>query len=706
MNIVKKHNFNKSEDISVIPFLEYYYQHEKEIIYMAIKEDGEKRPDYYIEKVNCLIEIKEIHDKDSNERTAQWSKILSKIQTAVQKNKLLKSVKGTFLVNTPDVFKTPTEETSFNEASAKILNAIINNRRDVDVYNVRFEITKISNQEHIVSFGSFGSGGSIDPSNIVYKNIKDKVTTANAQLGNPPKGFPSSKKILLLVNKYFFPLCNWDLFKAIAKLYVDLLTYENIDEIWYQLETKDKGFIHKLLYKRDFFKQFEDSKLSNFSSDDLKLFANWFSVLAEMGEEKKNKLLVVLKVLLKNTEPRDVFPDKDTRIEMVRLGLWLAEKGMYCDLEWLIKKFINDSDPPDPEKYTGDKAFNYNRRILDNERVNIITTVLGHLAWDIQKLADKKDYIVKSFKFTKKLLSHRNLYVHLQATIPLIHIVARRQWLEEYDKQNKTNYIEGLHEIVFNLLRKYTQYKAFSAPLTHIFYYYKDLNTDDALEVVNYLKEVDEAAPILIYFAIFRERHFKNPDRTDKSGFKPAALKKEFISVINSNDNKYSNIQGSIIWNFWKLLQEQPSEFKVIKPYIDLFSEKPYQKNCYDDLERIVEDWIEREPKICIAWYRKILTSLSTYIKTNKEKARVAWISPEKIIVYIAVHDSKKLLPLVSILVDLWKKGSFVGSPKDIFESYRLVKDVRLKKTIKKQMQKWYIQMKKMNPKIQKVDWE
>lgn len=701
MNITKKHSFNKAEDVSIIPFLEFYYKSIKEVSFVAISEDGEKRPDYFISVDDCLVEVKEIHDKESNQKHAQWGKIASKLQKSVDNNELISKVKGTFLVNTPELFKTPTEQKAFESASNQVLQAVIDNKKEVKVFGVNFEINKVSNQESVVVFGSHGSGGSIDPANIVYQNIKDKIATANQQLGNHPRDIQPKKRILLLVNKYYFPLWNWDLFKAISRVYKELLTYANIDEIWYQFETKDKGFVHKLLYRKTLFEQFEASNFKDYNSDDLELFANWFSAMSEMGEEEKNKLLVALKHFLTNKKPYQIFRNSQTREEMVRLGLWLAEKESFNDAIWIIEQFITDNDPPLPKDYKDDEKFNYHKQVLNNEDVNIITTVLGHLAWVIQKLAVRKNYIVKALEFTRMLLNHPNLYVKLQAIIPLIEIAVRRQWLEEYDKENNTEYYKEFREVSFNLLDEYSQYKAIANSLTHVFYYFKDISTEETIKVLDKLKDAREAAALFVYFGIFRERHFKN-----KVPFDPKPLRESFISIIKDKQEKYEDLRGSIAWNFWRILAETPDEFDTLKPYVDLFFSLSYNKRYYSSLERIIEEWIERKPEICISWFTTSIEKLLDYVGNNETTARNTWIEPEKALQFIASNNPSMLIEVVEKLVELWKLGAFVGSPREIFETYKLVQDTNTKNKIRDQFKLWYDEMKTINQKLEDVSWE
>lgn len=703
MKLFRLHKFNKREDINAILFLEYYIEKKSKlkIHFEAIRERKSNTPDYYIPETQTLIEIKEIHDVESNKQSAQWGKIISKLQKAVNNNPKIDKVKGLYLVNTPPIFKFPTENKRFEEAAEDILEAILNGQESISVFSREFEIKKVSNEGSAVVFGSHGPGGSFDAAQTIHENIHQKLRTANTQLGYKPPKKIVKKRILLLVNKYLLMWRIDEVFRALSYAYDELLTYQNIDEIWLQIENKEGKFTHELLLTRQFIEQYDSKKLID-NLINASLLQKWFSSLEKISEEHKNKLFLALRTFFKTKKPYQVFNNESVRVEMTRLGEWLIEKERFDDAIWFIEKFIDDPDPEEPEKYTGDPKFNYHQQIIEGEDSSIIATVRGHLAWTIQKLAARRNYILKAFEYTKRLLRYKNLYIKLQALIPLIEIAARRQWVEE---QSPKTYQE-FRKVVFGLLRNYSNYPAIAKWLTHVFYYFKDLNTKEALEVIDRLKESDESASLFIYFAIFRERHYKNPDGSDKKGFRPEPLREKLKDMIASNDEKYANLQGSIAWNFWKLPQEQPEEFEAVKPYIDLFLKQSYRKNYYDDIERIIEDWIERKPEVCIGWFEILLKRVAAYIGESKERARDTWISPEKMITYIAGYDSKKLLPLVEILVDLWKKGSFVGSPKEIFENYKKISEPRLKRQVKKQFLVWYSAMKRMNPKIEVVNWD
>jgi predicted transcriptional regulator len=57
-------------------------------------------------------------------------------------------------------------------------------------------------------------------------------------------------------------------------------------------------------------------------------------------------------------------------------------------------------------------------------------------------------------------------------------------------------------------------------------------------------------------------------------------------------------------------------------------------------------------------------------------------------------------------LVDFWKERVYIGSPKEIFGSYKLISDEKLKNDIKKEFQILYNSMKKIHPGLEEVTWD
>jgi len=323
------------------------------------------------------------------------------------------------------------------------------------------------------------------------------------------------------------------------------------------------------------------------------------------------------------------------------------------------------------------------------------------------KTCNAKKYINKTLNYTKQLLSHKNLYVKLQAIFPLTNIAARRQWLNGWGKRPRSGEYKKFHKLVFDLVKLVKEnqnYKAIAKWLSHVFAYYKDLTTKEAKMVLDALKITNESAALFVYFGIFRKRHYK--DQNIK--FDSKKLEEKLKEMIKNKSKDYRKLQANIVWHLWKILKENRNEFETIMPYINLILEQPYQADIYNNIEIIIKDWIKDKPEVCIKWYKQMLSNIAQFVEReqNLQIQGGLWlIKTEEIIEEITKSEPKDLLGIMRILVDLWKKGVFIGRLKKIFESFKLLSDKEEQKKVKKEFYKWYNSMKKINPNIEKIDW-
>jgi len=598
------------------------------------------------------------------------------------------------------------------KVAQEIVNSIRNNQYEFIINGVgEFKVVeKIGSKETKIFLAFSGHGGIIDSIGIISQNIKPKIVEVNEKFENFKKNSKEkiNKNILLLVNKYIFGELN-NFIAALSYSYNDLLKCENIDEIWLQNENINHQFYHYLLYKKDFLQSFDKCNFKTITEDEIYLFEKWFSPLSRLGDEYKEKLFIVLRQFLKdkNKKPYEVFENESIREEMVRLGEWLIENKKFDDTIWIIEKFIDDPDPQEPENYSGDPKFNYHKQIENGEYPIIITTVLGQLAWVISKLAQHQEYINKALEYTEKLLKHKNLYVKFQAVIPLIEIAARRQWLKGWGIRPRNSEYKKFHELVFSLLKlvkKNPNYKAIAKQLCYVFSYYKDLSTEEAEQVLDTLKITDESASLFIYFAIFRQRHYKDQNIEYNS----QKLEEKLKEILQNQNDEYSQLQAKIVWYFWKILEQYKNEFETIKQYIDLVLEQPYQKDIHVNIAQIVSDWIEEQPSVCIQWYNKLMSKLFDFIKESRKSIPLWLMYTEEIIEEIARHEPNELIEIMGKLIFLWEKGAYIGDLKRLFESYKLVTDEKLKVEIKEKIKDFYNSMKKLHPKIENigVEWD
>jgi hypothetical protein len=683
----------KDENINIESFAKFYLpsyfsEIKKEILISCPDEDTtQKRPDYYLSPPGIAVEVKRLYDKEDIEKREKRNRIQSALNELTSKEQTLNAVY--FLQYPWDLNIKRRKE---KNVAKKIFEAVKSNLRSFKIDNVgsfkvidklKYDKTKI-----ILAI----------PNNItnitetIYKSVLPLIGKVEQQLSN----VDATKKIFLLIADYFLSRDIPDLFKALSYSYNSLSQCKNIDEIWLQIKTPGDEFQHHLLYSSDFFTSFERGAFERITEKEIYLFENWFRPLSNLGDEYKLKLFFALKKFLKGNKPWEIFKDSSVREEMVRLGDWLAENDKFEDTKWIIDKFINDPDPEEPENFSGDPQFNYHQQIINGEEPVVITTVLGNLAWVIKKLATRKEYISETLNYTKILLSHKNLYVKLQAIAPLIEISSKRQWLDGWGKRPRQGQYKEFHDLTFDLVKlvkKNPKYKAIAKWLCNVFAYYKDLSTEEVEQVLNALKITEESAGLFVYFAIFRQKHYKDqPINYNNQKFEK--MLKEMIS----DKNGYLKLQENIAFYLWKAYEENPNVIYEIKPYIELILEQPYLKQVYEYIIKIVKDCIESEPDLCTQWYKHILFVISEYPPRILPHT-------EKIVEAIAKFNPNKLTNIVEKLLHLWGKGAFIGDLKRLFESYKFVPSENKRWEIKEKFQELYNSMRKRNPEIE-IDWD
>lgn len=642
-NITKNH-VQKREDRNAEALLNDLFSEQTDITIEAIPELKDfNTPDYLVNK-NIYIEIKEVHDGEETKRSAQWAIITNKLQKYLTENFRSEKIKGLYSIETPRIYKLNGTD-KFTRAASEIIEAIKDKKQETISCGIKFKINKVSNKHNEIYLSSSFGSGSINPSGTIYQNIEKKLETANKQLGYCYADYKITKRILLLVNKYIFADRVSEVIEGLSYCYDNLLKYDYIDEIWFQQETRDGEFVHAKVCSRDFLKKFDKRLIEPINPEHQQQFELWYWSLEKM-DNKKPQILDALRKFLDKLQPANVFSDPFKRQEMARFGIWLFEQNKDNEAIWLIEKFIDDPDPTEPPKNNSDDpTFNYHKKIQEGDEVSIITTVMGNLAWVVQALARKsteKDpaNLIKAFGFTKRVLTSReNLYTIQQWLIPLIEISNRRIWLlgsnaKLYEDYKKLLIGSNSKDRKNSLVGKYGRYGATAKLLAHCFSYFKDLTTDEVKFVMDNLKAADDDyGALLIYFAIYRPKHYKKGDKIgDKLGeiepkirdYDGSYTKKLLKDLIA--ENKEGHQMQTIAWNFWKILKDTPKEFDNLKEWIDSLFSLEANFSVYPYLQFILEDNMERYPEECINWLDKLFITTENYIKKND---RLAFIQRE-----------------------------------------------------------------------------
>lgn len=702
---------NKKENVNIIAFSDYYlskYHAQLENLTIRCPDEevrDEKAPDYLLEEVETLVEVKEVHHREELEGLISWSRNVARLQSML-KTKDLSLIRGSYLINTPPLLKINNDKKA-NEIIEQILNGINSAQSEITIGKFgKFQIDKFNNEGSYISFGSSSGGGFINPPGIIYDNIVVKTDDVNKKL-SINSGARISKRIWLLVGKYFFAKESQSVIDAFSQIYGKLLESASIDEIWLQLETHDGKWLHALIYSRNFLCDFESEQV-RLDSQTFELFEKWFTALEKLGDIHKDKLFKMMHVLLGGKKPFEVFENKFTRQEMVRLGEWLIDKERYVDAIWLINKFIDDPDPGEPKAYQGDPAFNYHAKILAGEEISHITTVLGHLAWVVQKLCFKDEHLAAALQYTERLLNHENYYVKLQVLVPLAAISGRRVLLSGYGKRPYCEDYKKFHDIVFSmleLLKNNPRLKTLSKRMVDIFYYYKDLNTEEAMEVLDALGSVSNSAFLFVYFGICRKNHYKE----QSIDFDSSVLNKRFVELLNSKQSENVKFHSSFAWIFRDILDREPSEIETIKPYFELLLKQPYERNLYHNIQYFLQKWIDKEPELCLKWFELMMRGIVLYTRRTiaENKHADLWLDgTEEVVRILANRYPQKLISTMRILAWLWKRGAYIGDIKTLFESFKIIGDSKTRENAKVSFRRIYNSMKKLNSRLKEATWD
>ncbi len=380
-----------------------------------------------------------------------------------------------------------------------------------------------------------------------------------------------------------------------------------------------------------------------------------------------NKTFEQLKIDLMSSNKKacELIPDPRMREERVRkIGQCILDYPP-DEINWFIEQFIND---PDPSIDSNDPSFEYCKQINSGKDPLVITSVLGHLAWVVQKLAISESYIKNALYFTRKLVDHPNLYVKLQAIIPLIEIAKRRQWLDGWKIRPYEKTYKDFNELVFyfvNFVKNNPNFVAIAKWMIQVLYYYKDLSTEQAEQILDSFKITSESGGLYVYYALYRQSHYEDQDIE----FNSTIFEDKLRSIIASNDNNDARLRKNVAWQLWKIQHDDKKQFPKVKEYIDLFLEQPYQRGLNLYIEDLINDRIDDYPMLCTQWFETVLDNISTFSNKEIQEQKGIWIfRTGPILQSIAKNQPDKLEKIISKMQEVEKKGIIAPIPNDLLD--------------------------------------
>lgn len=359
--------------------------------------------------------------------------------------------------------------------------------------------------------------------------------------------------------------------------------------------------------------------------------------------------------------------NRHSREQVVQFAEKLAENRLYDEALYIIKVFINDSDPivdnyPDDPK--GD--FNYHKKIIEGDDNPTISTVRGYCAWALQKFCIRygRDYIPKILDLVEKLTKDPNYFVRVQACIPLLELVKNRHTV--LSDNNKERFLSmevagRIENIAFDMLtdKKNHKLKAVMKHLAMVFTYMRTLDEKQAMLVLETFKNtgfesvMDEAAPLYIFFAEFRNKSFKDWPWGNIAKFDDKPFKTLLIDLLR---NGSPEIKSVLSWQFNRLpdeISKTPKERSQITvaeavalafSYLEILTSK-YEHRVFNNIYRFIEDYIDSHFEDCFLLWTKCLERerpfLREAVKDKENVPNVYWwpfFYNGKILLAVAKH--------------------------------------------------------------------
>lgn len=676
---------------------------------IKIQESNIKQPDIYfeIDDVKGLIEVKKLLDEKEIKISAVWSHNVNELKARMISSPKYLTLNAYYLIDSTDRLNVKVK--SRDSIANQLLDSILSKKKKIKIDNYEFKIYKITNKENGVSFGGHGEAGAIDANGIMFKNLisnkKKSLVTANEQLGN--YHINTTTKKLLIVDLFKLGGVS-NLIKVLSIYYEELLSLSNIDEIWFL--QKDQ---FTLVYEKNFLINLMRSGISNPNEVDINLFEKWFYALIEL-ETKNKHIIITLKSIIKAFDPWTIFKDIPTRCAITKFAEYLINNKNINDGVWLINKFYNDPSGLDISiKNETEGKIDIN--------LNIFNSVQGYVAWSVKELSRKSSkeqpkYLIKAFQYTNKKLENirsDKYYLTLCWLQPLIEISNRRLWILKKDVRLYKKYRDLILNQETGLVAKFAKNIQLRKDLIHIFNYFKDLTDNEAYFVIDQLIDEPEVASILVYFALYRERHYKKQDEVGSlvsgidsklNDFNSEKLKTLLIDCINYKNK--TDLRPSIARVFWLILKDNNKEFENLQPWVDSFFEQQYSRSFYGALELIIEELYGKTSNDTPhKWLLKYIDELYKY-SNNMIQEDPLWISLDEVIVKVAETHPEDLANIMCKLFHVWEKSAYIGDLPTLFSSYKKIKNDALKIKTKLKLIEIYNEMKKINSKLLSINFD
>jgi hypothetical protein len=520
---------------------------------VVVDEQSNRNFDYQLQCGREFIALELFRLVEAQEeiiRSKSWTTIANAIAAELR----ARGIKG-YTIRTPDVFNIPRPKIpGFVSQTADRLEAALKQNPQADSIAVDgFEINRIEDFPDVSLFGT-GPGGPVNPSGMAYNFLLRKLPTKNQQVD-----VTNHERIILIVN-WAVLVGRSDMIEACSQ--IDFSQFENIDKVYF--EAPNDGGVH-LVYDREIYAAFRQD------GDPPKrikpLFVSW---LANHLYRKVPQAFRLVRRIAEREKSLLWLPAL-SREQLVAQGEEFLKNGESEELHWIIENLKGDPDPStenaedDPEG-----KYNYHLRTKQGENSRIIHTVRGRLCWLLQQVVTHpriEDYD-RIFEIVERLATGENLFVRVNATVPLIELARRRfSKINPNTRFMSDRLAERIKTLALRMVDENIEYPVVLEWVAHVMVFVQDLDHDTALRIVKQLFTINQSEAtsdiswMMIYFAFHRENQFKQlePFRSDEM----RSLLKDEVA------NGSGHFRATAAEHFKAFLARNEIGFDTLVPYLE-----------------------------------------------------------------------------------------------------------------------------------------
>lgn len=388
-----------------------------------------------------------------------------------------------------------------------------------------------------------------------------------------------------------------------------------------------------------------------------------------------------------------------------KLNEWLKEDqtGKYLeDAMKIAEIYHKDSDPP-----AGDS---HDKDVRKGDDVRYIYTVKGTLPYLLSTIISKlhTELYSRLIDILDILLADENAYVRMHATITLSSFAAIVYATKNADG-SPFNFPDTerarIQPLAFRTLQANHKLPRVLEFLAGAFNWLRRMNEADArVALENFIfsdlskKEYQptyllrDISALLIYYAEFRTQLSDN--------FNPESFRSLLRDCLQNGPSEF---RSSIIWHFWKTIEEDPKNLEKLKTYIPDFFQGDFENHYVQQLSLFTEHVLKADADVGVKTYQMLVDFVLE--KMNHTHGVLWFLDMDRIVPLIAEHRPELYVDTLEKLKQLLlRKNIFIADYQRVFTAYSAFPSSK-RKQIREKAQVIYKDLQRLKGDLPDLTW-